>query len=128
VNTAAVHALAYPLGGEYHLAHGLSNSLLLPAVMRFNIPAAPTRYAEVARALGAPAQASVEETAHEGVKLVSDLARRCGLPTTLKEVGIAKDAIGCMATAAMKVTRLLKNNPRELSAADAESIYQEVYE
>ena len=52
VNTAAVHALAYPLGGEFHVAHGVANSLLLPHVLRFNVEAAPARYAEVARALG----------------------------------------------------------------------------
>jgi len=128
VNTAAVHALAYPLGGDFHLAHGLSNALLLPSVMRFNLTCAPERYAEVARALGAPARASVAETALEGVNLVGELARRCGLPRTLREAGIPRDAIGRMAAGAMKVTRLLKNNPRQLSLADAESIYKEAYE
>jgi len=128
VNTAAVHALAYPLGGEFHLAHGLSNALLLPVVMRFNLPSAPARYAEVARALGAESRESVEETALKGVKLVGELARRCGLPVKLCEAGIPRDAIERMAVAAMKVTRLLKNNPRELSLADAESIYTEAYE
>ncbi len=128
VNTAAVHALAYPLGGEFHLAHGLSNALLLPVVMRFNLPCAPARYAEVARALGAESRESLDETALEGVKLVGELAGRCGLPVRLREAGVPRDAIERMAAAAMKVTRLLKNNPRELSLADAESIYTEAYE
>jgi len=128
VNTAAVHALAYPLGGEFHLAHGLSNALLLPAVMRFNVPSSPARYAEVARALGAGSTGSVEELAGEGVKRVGRLGRRCGLPATLQEVGIPRDAIGRMAAAAMKVTRLLRNNPREMQLADAEAIYREAYE
>jgi len=128
VNTAAVHALAYPLGGEFHLAHGLSNALLLPVVMRFNLPSAPARYAEVARALGAESRDSLEETALEGVRLVGQLARRCVLPMKLREAGIPREAIGRMAASAMKVTRLLKNNPRQLTLSDAEAIYTEAYE
>src|SRR5690606_23106113 len=63
VNTAAVHALAYPLGGEYHVAHGVANAVLLPHVLRFNLPASVDRYAEVARAMGIAEGGAPEATA-----------------------------------------------------------------
>ena len=121
VNTAAVHALSYPLGSLFHLPHGLSNALLLPYVMEFNIPAAPERYANVARALGCG-------TAEGGVEKIRSLIRECGLPATLKEVGVPLDAIDGMAADAMKITRLLNNNPRPLTLEDAINIYIAAYE
>ncbi|HWB94267.1 MAG TPA: iron-containing alcohol dehydrogenase [Puia sp.] len=121
VNTAAVHALSYPLGSSFHLPHGLSNALLLPYVMEFNLPAAPARYAGVARALGC-------NTAGEGVEKIRELIRECGLPATLKEVGVPYDALETMAADAMKITRLLKNNPRPVTLKDAITIYKSAYE
>lgn len=121
VNTAAVHALSYPLGSSFHLPHGLSNALLLPYVMAFNLPAAPERYAGVARALGC-------DTAEQGVDKIRELIRQCGLPATLKEVGVPYEAIGTMAADAMKITRLLKNNPRPVTLEDAITIYKSAYE
>lgn len=121
VNTAAVHALSYPLGSSFHLPHGLSNALLLPYVMEFNLPAARDRYTGVARALGVT-------TAEEGVKTIRDLIRECGIPATLKEAGVPYDAIETMAADAMKITRLLNNNPRPVSKEDAIAIYQAAYE
>lgn len=127
VNTAAVHALSYPLGGRFHVAHGLANSLLLPHVLRFNLPAAPGRYAEVARALGVAPGSAPLATAEAGVARLAQLSRDCGVPQTLAEIGIPRDAIPSMAQAAMKVTRLLKNNLRELHEADAVAIYEAAY-
>ncbi|MBE2214965.1 MAG: iron-containing alcohol dehydrogenase [Opitutaceae bacterium] len=124
VNTAAVHALAYPLGGEFHIPHGLSNALLLPHVLRFNLPAAPERYAAIARALGVPAGGSDAATAARGIDRLAQLCAKCGLPAGLRAAGIPADALPRLAVAAMKVTRLLKNNPRDLTAADAEAIYR----
>ncbi|HVU98297.1 MAG TPA: iron-containing alcohol dehydrogenase [Puia sp.] len=121
VNTAAVHALSYPLGSSFHLPHGLSNALLLPYVMEFNLPAARDRYTGVARALGVT-------TAEEGVKTIRQLIRDCGIPATLKEAAIPYDAIETMAADAMKITRLLNNNPRPVSKEDAIAIYQAAYE
>jgi alcohol dehydrogenase class IV len=127
VNTAAVHALAYPLGGEFHVAHGVSNAVLLPPVLEFNLPAAPERYAEIALAMGAEGGASPLETAQRGLDKMRELSRRCGIPAGLSELGVPAEAIPRMAQSAMKVTRLLKNNLRELTAADAEAIYRAAY-
>jgi alcohol dehydrogenase class IV len=127
VNTAAVHALAYPLGSEFHVAHGVSNAILLPHVLRFNLPAAPERYAEMALALGVEAGGSALETAARGVDRIAELCRECGIPTGLGALGVPEAAIPGMAMAAMKVTRLLKNNLRDMTAADAEAIYRAAF-
>jgi alcohol dehydrogenase class IV len=127
VNTAAVHALAYPLGGEFHVAHGVSNALLLPYVLEFNLPAAPERYAEVALTLGAEPADSPMLTAERGVERIRELSGECGIPSHLSEVGVPKDAIERMAKSAMTVTRLLRNNVRELTLQDAQSIYEGAY-
>jgi alcohol dehydrogenase class IV len=127
VNTAAVHALAYPLGGEFHVAHGVSNAVLLPAVMAFNLPASPQRYADIALALGVEPGDTPLETAQRGVARIRELYAQCGVPAHLSELGISADSIPRMAEWAMKVTRLLKNNLRELTASDAEEIYRAAY-
>jgi len=127
VNTAAVHALAYPLGGEYHVAHGVANSVLLPHVLRFNLPACVERYAEVALAMGVPPGGTPRETAEQGVERLAELSRACGIPPGLAALGIPRSALPDLAAAAMTVTRLLKNNPRDLTTADAEAIYAAAY-
>jgi alcohol dehydrogenase len=127
VNTAAVHALSYPLGSMFHLPHGLSNALLLPYVMEFNLVASPARYADVARALGCEKQKDDLSTAMKGVEKIKQLIEQCGLPLRLRDVGVTEDAIPVMAKDAMKVQRLLKNNPREVTMDDAISIYKEAF-
>lgn len=128
VNTAAVHALAYPLGSEFHIAHGLSNALLLAPVLRFNLPAAPERYADIAIALGVKPQSTATATAEAGIALIEKLCADCGIPRGISALNIPESAIPRMAAAAMKVTRLLKNNPREVTLPDAEAIYAEAYQ
>jgi alcohol dehydrogenase class IV len=123
VNTAGVHALSYPLGSMFHLAHGLSNALLLPYVMEYNIPAATKKYADVAIAVGCERQADDKATACAGVRKIKDLIKACGIPATLKEVNVPESAIPQMAADAMKIQRLLKNNPREITEADVTDIY-----
>jgi alcohol dehydrogenase class IV len=127
VNTAGVHALSYPLGSMFHIPHGLSNALLLPYVMEFNIPTAPARYADVARALGCNNGENDTDTANKGVNKIRSLIKQCGIPSTLSEAGIDKSAIPAMAADAMKITRLLKNNPRPIDLNDAIGIYEAAY-
>ena len=127
VNTAAVHALSYPIGGEFHISHGLSNAILLPSVMRFNCCANVKKYAQVAIACGVEPGATDEETAMKGVEFITQLSKDCGIPTTLTELGIPETAVDGMAKAAMNVQRLLKNNPREVTEADAKAIYESLY-
>ena len=127
VNTAGVHALSYPLGSTFHLAHGLSNALLLPYVMEFNYVAAPKRYADVAVALGCEREADDVKTALKGIDKIRSLISACGIPARLRDVNIPKEAIPQMAVDAMKITRLLKNNPRPVTEADAIEIYNAAY-
>jgi len=127
VNTAAVHALSYPLGGEYRVAHGVANSLLLPHVFRFNLPAMPERYADIAFALGCAAGATLLATAEAGLDRIVGLSKNCGIPQRLRDVGVPEADLPRLAGEAMKVTRLMKNNPRDLTAADAEKIYREAF-
>lgn len=127
VNTAAVHALAYPLGGRFRIAHGVSNALLLPHVCRFNFSAAPERYAEISQALGVAKNGSTLTTAEHGVEYLMQLSRDCGAPQRLSDLNIPREAIAPMAQAAMQVTRLLKNNLRPLTENDAAGIYEAAY-
>ncbi|MCF8339366.1 MAG: iron-containing alcohol dehydrogenase [Chitinophagaceae bacterium] len=124
VNTAGVHALSYPLGSMYHLSHGLSNAILLPYVMAFNIEAAEERYAEVAIALGCEKMADNRTTALAGVAKIEALNAACGIPNSLKALGVDEDSIPQMAKEAMKIQRLLKNNPREITEQDAIEIFK----
>jgi alcohol dehydrogenase class IV len=127
VNTAGVHALSYPLGSSFHLAHGLSNALLLPYVMDYNIPAATKKYAEVAIALGCSQGINDLETANAGVEKIKQLIADCGIPARLRDVNIPENAIPQMAIDALKIQRLLKNNPREITEQDAIDIYKAAY-
>ena len=127
VNTAAVHALSYPLGGEFHIPHGLSNAILLPSVMKFNMPSNIKRHAEVAIALGCQPGKNDEETAQRGVDFIYRLAAAVGIPDKLTALGIPQTAVDGMARAAMQVQRLLKNNPREVTEQDARDIYNSLY-
>ena len=127
VNTAAVHALAYPLGGKFHVAHGVSNAVLLAEVLRFNLPHAVERYAKVAQALGVEGNGPALSLAQRGVEHLAHLAQACGVPQRLSELGVPREAIPSMAKAAMQVTRLLKNNPRSVTEQAAVEIYEAIY-
>lgn len=127
VNTAAVHALAYPLGTSFHIAHGLSNALLLPHVMAFNMAVAPGRYVNVAAALGCEKLSDEMEMAHAGVEKIKQIIQACSLPARLRDLNIPKSSLPQLAEDAMKITRLLVNNPREITIQDAISIYQDAY-
>ena len=122
---AAVHALAYPLGGHFHVAHGLSNALVLMHVLRFNAPAAAPLYAELADTLGcAPADAGVEAKTEAFVQAMQTLVNETGIPRTLRDVGVEESHLPMLAADAMKQQRLLINNPREMTEAAALDIYR----
>ena len=120
---AAVHALAYPIGGIFHVPHGLSNALVLPHVLRFNASHAAGSYAELADIVAPGAQGSEEARSHALIAALEQLAKRVGIETTLREVGITEADLDRLADDAMLQTRLLVNNPRELQRADARAIY-----
>jgi alcohol dehydrogenase class IV len=120
---AAVHALAYPIGGIFHVAHGLSNSLVLPHVLRFNLPAAVSQYAELAGIVVPHASGSEEARAQALIVATQQIAKITGVETTLQQVGITEQDLDRLADDAMLQTRLLGNNPRELTRADARAIY-----
>lgn len=123
---AAVHALAYPVGGTFHVPHGLSNALVLPHVLRFNAPEAASLYAEIAH----DAFPHLDRDAGEQgicasfIEELAGLSRKLGMPTRLRDVNIPETALSKMASDAMLQQRLLVNNPRVVSEADALAIYR----
>jgi len=126
---AAVHALAYPLGGHLHIPHGLSNALVLPHVLRFNAPVAGPLYAELAPLLLGE-RLRPGDAASLTEQLIAELAalnQRCGLPSRLRDAGVPEAMLPRLAADAMLQQRLLLNNPRELGEADALAIYQAAY-
>ncbi len=124
---AAVHALAYPIGGTFHVSHGLSNSLVLPYVLRFNSvdTKASKDYSELAPYVfpDLDTNKGAQAVCAEFIDKMEDLSKRLGLPQKLREVNIPKNACEKMANDAMKQTRLLVNNPRVVTESDALSIY-----
>jgi alcohol dehydrogenase class IV len=123
---AAVHALAYPIGAIFHVPHGLSNALVLMGVMRFNLSHAEPLYAELAPILDrSAANLPAGEAGSRFVESLAAICRDCGVPASLAEVGIAEKDLKRLAEDAMKQTRLLVNNPREVTYADAYAIYSE---
>ena len=128
---AAVHALAYPIGGTFHVSHGLSNSLVLPYVLRFNSVEAKAAkdYAELAPYVFPKLDVNkgAQAVCAEFIDKLENLSKKLGLQQKLREVDIPKDACKKMAKDAMKQTRLLVNNPREVTENDALNIYQSAW-
>lgn len=126
---AAVHALAYPLGGHFHIPHGLSNALVLPHVLRFNAPHAEALYAELAPLLLAERlqPGSTASLCQQFIQELASLNQRCGLPSRLRDAGVPQSMLAQLASDAMLQQRLLVNNPRPVTEADALAIYQAAY-
>lgn len=124
---AAVHALAYPLGGHYHLPHGLTNALMLGPVLRFNMDAAAPLYAELAEVVTGARAGSVEARAAGFLRLIEDLIAHVGLPQRLRDCGVTADRLDVLARDAMLQTRLLDNNPVPLTEADALTLYRQAF-
>jgi len=124
----AVHALAYPLGGRYHISHGVSNALLLPHVMEYNKIACLEKFTPIARAFGLPIDRQTHQHAADSViEFLHRLCRDVNIPPSLQSLNIPQTAIPELASEAIKVERLLRNNPRKLTLAEIESIYQAAY-
>ena len=123
---AAVHALAYPIGGTFHVPHGLSNALVLPHVLRFNAPDAAHLYAEIAADAfpGLAREEGVQGRCAAFIEELAGLSKRLGMQTRLREVKIGEEHLAKMAADAMKQQRLLVNNPRPVAEADALAIYR----
>jgi alcohol dehydrogenase class IV len=120
--------LAYPIGGFFHVPHGLSNALVLTHVLRFNLPNARDAYAEIA-ADAFPELAAVPfaDRADGFVEALADLGVELRIPQMLREVKITQDALPTLAREAMKQTRLLVNNPRPVTEQDALAIYRAAF-
>jgi alcohol dehydrogenase class IV len=126
---AAVHALAYPIGAIFHVPHGLSNALVLPHVLEFNLPAAEELYAELAEIVKPGLRVtSPRDRARAFIDEMISIGRDCDVPPSLTSVGIGQDDLKKLAEDAMKQTRLLVNNPRELTFDDAYAIYSAAYD
>jgi alcohol dehydrogenase len=126
---AAVHALAYPLGGHFHIPHGLSNALVLPHVLRFNSKESSELYSELAPYISSSIDlnTSSESISEAIIEYIQHLIERLKLPTKLHQLGIKKSQLPLLAKDALLQTRLLVNNPRILSYQDALHIYNQAY-
>ena len=123
----AVHAFAYPIGAEFHIPHGVANTLMLAEVMRFNLVGNLAKFADIAAMMGEPVDGlSDRQAAEAAVDAVMVLAQDLQVPATLGEFGITENHIDALAEGVMKVTRLLANNPRAMSHKDAVDIYRRV--
>lgn len=125
--TAAVHALAYPLGGKYKIPHGVANSMLLPHVMKYNMDAITDRLALVAEPMGISVQGlSNSQLAEKVVEQIIEWTNVLEIPQDLKNYGVKEEEVPEISVSASQVTRLLNNNPKTLSLADIEAIYRQL--
>lgn len=123
----AVHAFAYPIGAEFHIPHGVANSIMLAPVMEFNMLGCLPKFAQMAEVFGEDVSGlSDREAAVVAVEALRTLAEDLQVPMNLTQFGVKDKDIPALAEGVMKVTRLLANNPRELTQADAEAIYRRV--
>lgn len=126
--TTAVHALSYPLGGKYHIAHGVSNAILLAPVMRFNAPACPERFAAAYDRCvhGEKTCVTQEEKTEFMLRWLEKIVRYLEIPTSLSAFGVPASDLETLVAAGMQVTRLLNNNLRPVTADDARALYRRI--
>jgi len=124
----AVHSLSYPLGGKYGVGHGLANTMMLPAVMAFNLPAALEKFTDVAEAMGECVEGlPVRESAYLALEAVEALIEDCGINSTLAQFGVKEKDFPALADVALNVAVPLKNNPRKITKEDMIMIYAQAY-
>ena len=122
--THLVHAMSYPLGGKYHLPHGVANAILLAPCMRFVRPAAVSKFAQVYDLLpDADTSLDDEAKSHALVAYFAALVKRLKLPASLEELGIGPDHLPYLVEAALDVQRLMKNVPMKVDADDVRNVY-----
>lgn len=119
----AVHAMAYPLGGLFHVPHGLANALMLGPVMSFNAEASPAIYAQLGRALALPSEPNERAMAQAFIEHIGNVCAATGVEQRLSQVGVTKIDLPLMAKEVMKIDRLLKNNARPVTFDDALRLY-----
>jgi alcohol dehydrogenase class IV len=124
----AVHALAYPLGGQFHIPHGVANALLLPYVMEYNKLSNLEKFSKIAEMMGENIEGlSLRDAADCAVNAMAQLSKDIGIPSTLQEVGVKECDLTLLAEEASKVDRLLNNNPRKLTKEEIETIYRNAF-
>ena len=125
----AVHALAYPLGTEYHMTHGRTNAIMLPHVMQFNLPGNPDKYTRIAKLMGKDVDGlSPLESASLAVEAVLDLEESINVSCQMKDYNIPEEDLPLLVDGAMKQARLFVPNPRDLNEDDVRLIYQQAFE
>ena len=126
--TTAVHALSYPLGGKYHIAHGVSNAILLVPVMKFNEPACQEKFSQAYDRCvhGESLDKTTAEKSAFMIDWMEGIVKHLDIPTSLREFGVPAEDIDVLVTAGMDVQRLLVNNMREVTPEDARAIYEQV--
>lgn len=124
--TTAVHALSYPLGGKYHIPHGVANAMLLIPVMHFNFPCCQSELGQVYDALGQNTETDPEAKAQWVLKRTEELVETLNIPTDLKKYGVTPSDLEDLVTAGMDVQRLLGNNKRLVTAEDARALYAQL--
>jgi len=126
--TTAVHALSYPLGGKYHIAHGVANSVLLAPVMAFNEPCCKEKFAQVYdRCVKGGNEKPMEEKSRYILEKMSSIVKALDIPTNLSSLGVPQEDLEDLVSAGMQVTRLLVNNMREVTENDAREIYKQLF-
>ena len=124
----AVHALAYPVGTEFHLPHGRSNAILLPHVMKYNLTGNPEKYGMIAGLMGKDIEGlSAMEAAELSAEAVEDLLLTVDISYRLRDYGIPKEAIPKLVEGGMRFARLFISNPRDLKVEDVRKVYEEAY-
>jgi len=124
----AVHSLSYPLGGKYGVGHGLANTMLLPAVIAFNLPAALEKFTDIAEAMGENVEGlPVREAAYLALEAVETLIEDCGVHDSLAQFGVKEKDFPALADVAVTVARPLENNPRKLTKDDMIAIYTQAF-
>jgi alcohol dehydrogenase class IV len=125
--TAAVHGMAHTLGGHFDVPHGITNAILLPHVMEFNLEACPEKYREISKAMGEKVEGlSLKEATDKSVESVKRLLKDLGLPARLREIGYDREKFPRVVEDTMKTSNILVN-PRQVTAEDALHLFEVAY-